>query len=66
MPHEWNIGAAIIVVSRALSGIASNSEATGVSESGCLRWAPFGVPVVPLVRMMTRLGSSGGSSAPAG
>ena len=41
-PQEWNIGAAIIVVSRALSGIFENSAAAGSSESGCLRAAPFG------------------------
>ena len=46
-PQEWNIGAAIIVRSRALSGIRSSSAATGSSDCGCLRLAPFGVPVVP-------------------
>ena len=43
-PQEWNIGAAITVVSRARSGIFENSAAAGSSESGCLRGAPFGVP----------------------
>ena len=59
-PQEWNIGAAIIVVSRARSGIFENSAAAGSSESGCLRAAPFGVPVVPEVRITTRPGSAGG------
>ena len=61
MPHEWNMGAAIIVGSSALSGIFENSEAIGSIESGCLRCAPFGVPVVPEVRMTMRPFSSGGS-----
>ena len=48
-PQEWNIGAAIIVRSRARSGIASSSAAAGVERAaaGCAP-APFGVPVVPL------------------
>ena len=41
-PHEWNIGAAICVFSRARSGIFENSAAAGSSDSGCLRLAPFG------------------------
>ena len=53
-PQEWNIGAAISVRSRARSGIASSSAAAGSSDSGWRRLAPFGVPVVPLVRMTTR------------
>ncbi len=59
-PHEWNIGAAIIVVSRACSGIFENSAAAGSSESGWLRAAPLGVPVVPEVRITTRPFSAGG------
>ncbi len=59
-PHEWNIGAAIIVLPRARSGIFENSAAAGSSDSGCLRDALFGVPVVPLVRMRTRPFSDGG------
>ena len=39
-PQEWNIGAAIIVVSRARSGIFENSAAAGSSDSGCLRGRP--------------------------
>ena len=55
-PQEWNRGAAIIVVSRARSGIFENSAATGSIESGCRRAAPFGVPVVPEVRITVRPG----------
>ena len=62
-PHEWNSGAAIIVVSRACSGIFDSSEAAGSSESGWLRDAPFGVPVVPDVRITTRPGSAGGTTS---
>ncbi len=62
-PHEWNIGAAIIVGSPARSGIFENSAAAGSSDSGCLRWAPLGEPVVPLVRMTTRPLLSGGTTS---
>jgi hypothetical protein len=62
-PHEWNIGAASIVCSRARSGIMSNSAAAGSSDSGWRRWAPFGLPVVPLVRMTTRPFWLGGSTS---
>ena len=62
-PQEWNIGAAIIVRSPACSGIFENSAAAGSSDSGCLRCAPFGVPVVPLVRMTTRPFSAGGTTS---
>ena len=58
-PHEWNSGAATIVVSRACSGIFDSSAAAGSSESGWLRDAPFGVPVVPEVRITTRPGLGG-------
>ena len=51
-PQEWNIGAAIIVLRRAFSGIIASSAAAGSSERGCERAAPFGVPVVPDVRMI--------------
>ncbi len=60
-PQEWNIGAAIIVVSRARNGIFENRAAAGSRLSGWLRLAPFGVPVVPLVRMTTRPLSTGGT-----
>ena len=59
-PQEWNIGAAIIVRSRARSGIRSSSAATGSSDCGCLRLAPFGVPVVPEVRISALPCSGGG------
>ncbi len=62
-PHEWNIGAAIIVGWPARSGIFENSAAAGSSDSGCLRCAPFGEPVVPLVRMTTRPLFSGGTTS---
>ncbi len=58
-PQEWNIGAAIIVRSRARSGIDASSAAAGSSDAGCGRLAPFGAPVVPLVRMTTRPRDSG-------
>ena len=61
IPHEWNRGAAITVVPRARSGIASRIAAAGASDPGWLRCAPFGVPVVPLVRITVRPGSSGAS-----
>jgi hypothetical protein len=59
-PQEWNIGAAIIVRSRALSGIMASSAAAGSSERGCEREAPLGVPVVPEVRMIALPRSGGG------
>ena len=45
--------------SRARKGIMSSSEASVISPSGLVRWAPFGVPVVPEVRI-TKRGLSGG------
>ena len=62
-PQEWNIGAAIIVGSPARSGILENSAAAGSSDSGCLRWAPLGEPVVPLVRITTRPLFSGATTS---
>ena len=62
-PQEWNIGAAIIVFSRAFSGIIASSAAAGSSERGCEREAPFGVPVVPDVRMIALPRSDGGSTS---
>ena len=59
-PQEWNIGAAIIVFSRAFSGIIASSAAAGSSDRGCEREAPFGVPVVPEVRMIALPRSLGG------
>src|ERR1700755_928992 len=43
----------------------SISEASVISPSGLVRWAPFGVPVVPEVRM-TKRGFSGGGARAAG
>ena len=62
-PHEWNRGAAIIVRSPACSGMRERSAIAGLRPSGCLRAAPFGVPVVPDVRITTRPGSAGGTGA---
>ena len=62
-PQEWNIGAAIIVCSRALSGMRISSAAAGSSVSGWLREAPLGVPVVPEVRITTRPFSAGGTTS---
>ena len=59
-PHAWNSGAAIIVFSRARSGITDSSEAIGSIVLGIEREAPFGVPVVPEVRMIARPCADGG------
>jgi hypothetical protein len=61
-PQAWNSGAAIIVFSRAFSGMRESSAATGSSDFGWLREAPLGVPVVPEVRMIALPGSSGGTT----
>ena len=58
-PQEWKSGAAIIIVSRLRKGILSISAASASRPSGLERCAPFGVPVVPEVRM-TKRGLSGG------
>ena len=58
-PQEWKSGAAIIIVIPRRKGILSISEAIAINPSGLERWAPFGVPVVPEVRI-TNLGLSGG------
>ena len=58
-PQEWKSGAAIIIVSRLRNGILSISAAIASSPSGLERCAPFGVPVVPEVRI-TKRGLSGG------
>ena len=39
----------------------SSSEASVISPSGLVRWAPFGVPVVPEVRITKRGLSIGGA-----
>ena len=62
-PQAWNSGAAIIVFSRAFSGIRESSAATGSSDFGWLREAPFGVPVVPEVRMIALPGLLGRDDA---
>ena len=48
------------------AGSSTSSAAAGSSDSGCLRVAPFGVPVVPLVRMTTRPCATGGTAGRAG
>ena len=58
-PQEWNSGAAIIIVEPRRKGIMSSTAASAISPSGLVRWAPFGVPVVPEVRI-TKRGLSGG------
>ena len=62
-PQEWKSGATMNVRSRAFSGIFESSATSGPIVSGCLREAPFGVPVVPLVRMIARPDSSGGTGS---
>jgi hypothetical protein len=62
-PHEWNIGAAIIVFSRAFSGIMASRAAAGSRLRGWDRDAPFGVPVVPDVRMIALPRSDGGATS---
>ena len=51
-PSAWNIGAGSEVTSPALNGTCDRMPPIGASDGGVLRFAPFGVPVVPLVRMM--------------
>src|ERR671911_1437602 len=51
-PHEWNRGAAIIVVSRALSGMRSSSAAIGSIDLGWERLAPLWGPLVPEGRIV--------------
>lgn len=51
-PSAWNIGAGSDVTSPALNGTCERTPPIGASEGGVLRFAPLGVPVVPLVRMM--------------
>ena len=63
-PQVWNSGAAMWQVQPRRSGIRDSSE-TAASTPASLRGAPFGVPVVPEVRMMIRLGFSGCGSCAA-
>ena len=65
-PHEWNSGAAMCVTCPWRSGIFESSETAGSSEVGDARLAPFGVPVVPDVRMITRPVSSGATGCSVG
>ena len=51
-PSAWNIGAGSDVTSLALNGMWESTPPIGARDGGVLRLAPFGVPVVPLVRMM--------------
>ena len=51
-PSAWNIGAGSEVTSFALNGTCDRMPPIGANVGGVLRLAPFGVPVVPLVRMM--------------
>ena len=62
-PQAWNSGAAIIVTSPSCSGIFESSAAAGSTEVGDWRVAPFGVPVVPEVRITVRPGSPGGTGS---
>ena len=57
-PQVWNSGAAMWQVQPRRSGIRESSE-TAASTPALLRGAPFGVPVVPEVRMISRLSFSG-------
>ena len=55
MPQAWNSGAATTCVSRGRRGMRSSTAATaGSAPAEAPRVAPFGRPVVPLVRMITR------------
>ena len=53
-PQVWNSGAAMCTRHPYFSGIRESSE-IAASMPASLRGAPFGVPVVPEVRMMIRL-----------
>ena len=67
-PSAWNSGAETTVASSERIGTLSTSTPIGASDFGLSRGAPFGVPVVPLVRTMTfdsSAGSGGGESSPA-
>ena len=58
-PHVWNSGAAMCIRWPARSGTRSRM-ATAASIPASLRGAPLGVPVVPEVRITTRLCRAGG------
>jgi hypothetical protein len=64
----WNIGVGSTVTSPPRNGRRDSGPPNGASERGCWRAAPFGVPVVPLVRMMSdacRPGAGGEAGLPA-
>ena len=63
-PQEWNSGAAMNVVCARFSGILDSSDTAGSSDCGCAAAAPFGVPVVPEVRITARPARA--RAAPAG
>ena len=46
------MGAGSDVTSPLLNGTCDSTPPMGANEGGLLRFAPLGVPVVPLVRMM--------------
>ena len=62
-PQEWKSGAAMCVFWRAFTGIFDSSDTTGSSDCGLAREAPFGDPVVPLVRIVARPSRSGGTTS---
>ena len=53
-PSAWKIGAHSCVTPRARNGTFDNTPPTGANDIGTSRSAPFGVPVVPLVRITNR------------
>ena len=59
-PHWWNSGGATSTFSRPRSGI-DDRIATAAPIPGEPREAPFGVPVVPEVRIVWRPSRSGGT-----
>ena len=64
-PRAWNIGTHSSVTSCARNGTLLSSPPISDSERGSERGAPFGVPVVPLVRIVIRGHSSGLGGLPA-
>jgi hypothetical protein len=61
-PKPWKSGAAITVVSLAMTGRLASSAAPSIAFALPWRTAPLGRPVVPEVRTMIRPGFAGGSS----
>ncbi len=62
-PQVWKSGAAMCVRQPARSGIRESRE-TAAPMPGSLRGAPFGVPVVPEVRITMRACRTGGWRSP--